>query len=326
MSSPLRITVFGGTGFLGRAIIQGLAEQGFSVRVPSRRLQAQRPWSMMGLPDQISPVFCNPRQDQSVAEAIQGSDIVINLIGILAEKGPYTFQNTHVETAARLARLARAAGVKKFIHVSALGASLQSRSRYARSKAVGEEAVRAFFPEAIIVRPSLIYGADDQFFNRFAQMARFVPILPLIGGGKTQFQPLYVGDMAEAVSRLLHDRRAEGRTYLFGGPQLYSFRALLTLTLRAMNRTPHFIHLPWDLAFLCGWLGEKCAARPLTRDQVKLLQQDSVIEDAQKDPIGTHDRGGHWTIEDLGIAPRALEPFLPDLVGAYRAATAMKKS
>ncbi len=325
MSSPLHITVFGGTGFLGRALIQRLAEQGYSVRVPSRRPQAQMPWSMMGLPDQISPVLCNPRQDQSVAEAIQGSDIVINLIGILAEKGSYTFQNTHVETAARLARLAREAGVKKFIHISALGASLQSKSRYARSKAIGEEAIRAFFPEAIILRPSLIYGADDRFFNRFAQMARFIPILPLIGGGKTRFQPLYVGDLAEAVSRLLLDRHACGRIYLLGGPRLYSFRTLLTLMLRAMNHTSHFIHLPWDLAFLCGWLGEKCASRPLTRDQVKLLQQDSIIEDAQNDPIGTHDRGGHWTIEDLGITPRALEPILPDLVGAFRAATTTQK-
>ena len=226
-----QITVFGGTGFIGRHLIQRLAKTGAIIRVPTRDPEKALVLKPAGEIGQIVPFACSTRSDAAIAEAIGASDAVINLIGILYKKGHDTFQAVHVETAARIARIAQQNGTRHLVHLSALGSDNGSLSSYARSKAAGERAVRTFFPDAVLIRPSIVFGPEDNFFNLFATLARYSPVLPLIGGGMTRFQPVYVGDVAESILRTLQRPEAQGTTYELGGPQVYSFRELLELML-----------------------------------------------------------------------------------------------
>ena len=307
MTNISSTTLFGGTGFIGRYIVQRLAQAGSLVRLPTRDIDKALPLKVTGEVGQITPILCSTRDDAAIAEAMRGADTLINLLGILFEKGSNSFQCIHVETAARLARIAREQGVKNFVHFSALGADSQSKSSYARSKAAGEAAVRTFFPEAIILRPSIVFGPEDGFFNLFASLARFAPALPLIGGGHSKFQPIYVGDVADAVMSALRNPTSAGKTYQLGGGTIYSFRALMELMLSETARKNTLVNLPWGIASLMASAMELLPTPLLTRDQVELLKTDNVIHDPSALNLG-----------DLGITPTALEIILPSYLDSYR--------
>lgn len=301
--------VFGGTGFLGHAVVQILAQAGYVVRVPTRDLEKAKDLKVMGAPGQIVPLLASIRSDVSVATVLSGADVVVNLIGVRHEKSGLTFQTAHVETAARLARLARSEGVKRFVHVSALGAAIEASSRYARSKAVGEEAVRAFFPTCVILRPAIMFGPRDRFLNQFARAARFFPILPLVSGGYNRMQPVYVGDVALAVWAVLEKREAAGRIFALGGPKKYYFQDVALLLLRCAGLRRWMVSFPTGAAKLVARLAECLPAPPLTRDQIERFRADCIVNVRPSAPLA------HWrgiaTIEMLGIRPRAMEEILP---------------
>lgn len=293
------ITIFGASGFLGRHIVRQLAKTGATIRVPTRDPDKALILKPMGDVGQIVPFRASVRSDASVDQAIGASDVVINLIGILYEKGRDTFQALHVEAPARIARLAREHGAKKFIHVSAIGADANSKSAYARSKAAGEQAVHTFFPDATIFRPSIVFGPEDSFFNRFARLSSVAPALPLIGGGLTKFQPVYVGDVAEAVKAALGNPDAVGETYELGGPSVYSFKELMELMLKETGRKRFLTPIPWPLAKLKATFLELMPTPLLTRDQVELLKSDNVVRSKAK------------TLRHLNITPTAVEIVVP---------------
>lgn len=307
MINGLTATIFGGSGFLGRVVVQVLAQRGYIVRVPTRDPEKAGALKVLGAPGQIVPVALSVRNDAAVAKAMQGADLIVNLIGILSEKGRDTFQFAHVETAARLARIARAEGVAHFIHLSALGADITSRARYARTKAIGEEAVHAFFPEAVIFRPGVLFGPRDRFLNRFAHAARLSPLLPLIGGGETRLQPVYVGDVAAAILSVLDKPEAKGKIFLLGGPQTYAVKALLARICVAQGLKRLFLPLPWPLAKGAAFFLEKLPDPPFTRDQVELLKTDNILAASLCGAAGIRYR----TFADLSIAPRSLEDLFP---------------
>lgn len=293
------ITIFGASGFLGRHIVRQLAKTGATIRVPTRNVEKAMLLKPMGDVGQVVPFMSSVRSDAAVSKAIGSSDIVINLLGILYEKGRDTFQALHVEAAARIARLAREQGTKHFIHVSAIGADANSGAAYARSKAAGEQAVRTFFPDAVILRPSIVFGPEDDFFNRFSLLSRFAPALPLIGGGMTKFQPVYVGDIADAVMEILKNPAAQGQTYELGGPQIYIFRDLMVMMLHMTGRKRFLAPVPWWLAKLKATFLQMMPQPLLTRDQVELLKTDNVVGSRAE------------TFEDLGINPTAVEVIVP---------------
>ena len=301
------ITIFGGSGFIGRYIVQQLARRGWRIRVAVRRPDGALFLKPLGQVGQITPVMANIRDDASVAAALVGADAAINLVGILHKQGRQTFGAVHVEGAQRVARAARAAGVARFVQMSALGADSNSASDYARSKAAGEAAVREAFPTATIIRPSIVFGPEDGFFNRFAGIARLAPVLPLIGGGKTRFQPVYVGDIADAVDRILEAPETAGQTYELGGPTVYSFRELMEILLQEIGRKRLLVPMPFFAASIQGGLFEMLPVPPpLTRDQVRLLRQDNVV-----DPTA-------HGFAALGIEPEGLAAILPTYLTRYR--------
>ncbi len=300
-------TVFGGSGFIGRHLIRRLAKSGAIVRVVTRHPNQANFLKTAGSVGQIVPMAADVTKDESVARAVQGSDIVINLIGTLYERGPWTFQAVHVDAPARIARIARANGVRRLVHVSALGADGASASAYARSKAAGEKALLAEFPEATILRPSIVFGPEDSFFNTFAALAQISPVLPLIGGA-TRFQPVYVGDLADAITAAAHRDDSRGRTYELGGPRTYSFRELMELMLREIRRKRLLVPVPWRVAEVVGGLLEKVPviAPPLTRDQVEMLKTDNVVS------------GQAPGLADLGITEAATcEVMLPTYLSRF---------
>ncbi|HYD30969.1 MAG TPA: complex I NDUFA9 subunit family protein [Azospirillaceae bacterium] len=301
------ITVFGGHGFIGRHLVRRLAKTGAIINVASRHPSQAAFLKPMGSVGQIVPVAVDVTNDESVAMALRGSDMVINLIGILYERGKQTFQTVHVEAAGRIARLAKAAGVERLVHISAIGADAGSPSAYARSKAAGEKAVRAGFPGATILRPSVLFGPEDKFFNKFAAMAAVSPALPLIGGGKSRFQPVYVGDVAEAIMAALADAGTEGKTFELGGPHVYTFKELMRKLLKEIHRDKWLVPVPWKIAEIMGSvLGAVPFFPPmLTRDQVELLKSDNVVS------------AGALTFKDLGIAPTAAEVILPTYLDRF---------
>lgn len=305
-----RITVFGGTGFVGRHLVQRLARAGARLRVVTRDPEAGAFLKPMGDPGQIVLQRGDLRDADSVVAAVAGADAVVNLVGILYQKGRRTFRAIHVEGAAAVARAAQAAGAKRLVHVSALGADARSDSDYARSKAAGEKAVAEAFPGATILRPSVIFGPEDDFFNRFAKLARFSPVLPLIGGGRTRFQPVYVGDVDDAIRRALDDDDAEGRVYELGGPGVYTFRALMEIVMRETRRRRLLVPVPFWLAEIQAFFLEWLPKPPLTRDQVKLLARDNVVS------------GEAPGLADLGIEPTAVEAVVPLYLSLYRRAGA----
>jgi NADH dehydrogenase len=260
----------------------------------------------MGDVGQIARIRASLLDEPRLAAALAGVDAIVNLAGILHERGRQTFEAVHHQGPARLGRLAKAAGVKHLIHISALGVSTDSQSAYARTKAAGEIALRTAFPGAVILRPSIVFGPEDRFFNRFAALAQLIPVLPLIGGGRTRFQPVYVGDVAEAVVRALDDPDAAGSTYELGGPLVYSFRELMELVLAETRRRALLVPVPWSLAIVQAAFLEFLPNPPLTRDQVKLLRHDNVVAP------------NALTLRDLGIAPEAVEVILPTYMDQYR--------
>lgn len=300
------ITVFGGSGFIGRYLVQRLARRGWQIRVAVRHPAQALFLKPLGDVGQITPVPASLRHEGSIRAAVAGSDAVVNLVGILYQRGRQGFAEIHAEGARRVAEAARAAGAERLVQMSALGADPSSPSDYARSKAAGEAAAAAAFPGASIVRPSVVFGPEDGFFNRFAALARYSPVLPLIGGGHTRFQPVYVGDVADALLRIVEDPACAGRTYELGGPQVYSFRELMELTLETICRDRWLIPVPFWLASLQATFLGLLPSPPLTRDQVRLLQRDNVVSP------------GAPGLAELGIAPTAAEVIIPTYLDIYR--------
>jgi uncharacterized protein YbjT (DUF2867 family) len=307
-------TVFGGSGFVGRNAVAALAAQGWRIRAGVRRPDLAGFLQPSGRVGQIFPVQANIRYADSVARALAGAKAVVTSVGVLTSTGRQTFKAIHVEGPRTIAKAARAAGVRTLVHISAIGADAKAASRYARTKGEGEAAVLAEFPAAIILRPSIVFGPGDQFFNRFAAMARMSPFLPLIGGGRTEFQPVFVGDVAAAVAACLAGAAKPGTVYELGGPEVLTFRELLDLTQQWSGRARRYFPLPFWLAKLQAILTSPLPAslRPLTYDQVRLLQHDNVVSDAAKSE--------RRTLTGLGIdpphgvaaiVPRYLEQFRP---------------
>lgn len=306
MATPTA-TVFGGSGFVGRYTVGELARRGYRVRVAVRRPDRALFLKPLGDVGQITPIAANIRDDASVAAAVEGVDTAINLVGVLYEAGPQRFQAVHAEGAGRVAKAAATAGVGRMVHVSAIGAVPDVAAEYARSKAAGEEAVREVFPAASIVRPSIVFGKEDDFLNRFAWIARLAPAIPLIGGGNTRFQPVYVGDVAAGIARIAGDAGTAGRTYEFGGPEVYSFRELMETLLRHIGRRRLLLPVPGILAMFPARLMELSPFPPmLTRDQVRMLERDNV---ASGDAPG---------LADLGVSPTPLEAVAPEYLARYR--------
>ena len=314
MSDPIDtlVTVFGGSGFLGRNVIRVLAREGFRIRAAVRRPDLAGHLQPLGKVGQIMPVQANLRYPQSVAAAMRGAHIAINLVGILAPSGRQTFDAVQARGAGTVADAAAAAGVR-LIHVSALGADADSPSLYARSKAAGEAAVRAAVPEAVIFRPSVVFGPDDQFTNRFAALARVSPVLPLIGGGATRMQPVFVGDVALAIAAAVTDRTRAGATYELGGPETMTMREILAFILRTTGRDRALVSLPFALARLQAYLLQ-FAPQPftLTPDQVTLLEADNVVSEAAK--------AAGLTLDGLGIVPEAMAAIAPSYLWRFRRA------
>ncbi len=300
------VTVFGGSGFLGRHIVRALANEGWRVRVAVRNPTTAHFLRPMGRVGQIQIVKTNIRKDDAVRAALNGADAAVNLVGILYAGGGQTFEAVHTHGAARIARIAAEEEVAALLHVSAIGSDTKSRSSYARSKAEGEALVREAFPKAIIFRPSILFGPEDNFFNKFAWMARLSLALPLIGGGKTRFQPVYVGDVARAAAKALSDPAAEWITYELGGPEIMTFRQILELVLKETHRKRLLLPVPFGLmkakAFFLGLLPKPL----LTVDQVRMLERDNVVGE------------GVGTLRDLGIAPVAAEAILPSYLWRFR--------
>jgi uncharacterized protein YbjT (DUF2867 family) len=301
-----RVSVVGGSGFIGRYIVKRLAERGAVIAAVSRHASEARFLQPMGDVGQIEPFDAGVDDEAGLAKAFAGASVVVSSIGILYERGRQRFQLLHVEGPARLARLAAAAGAKHFVHISALAADMHSDSAYARSKALGEAEVKAAFPTATILRPSLVFGPEDDFFNRFAALARLSPVLPLVGGGGTRFQPIYVGDVAAAAVAALERPEAQGKTYELGGPAVLSFRELMELMLTEIERRRLLVTLPWGLASAAALFIEFMPKPLLTRDQVKLLRKDVVVTP------------GALGLAQLGVAPTALELILPAYLNRFR--------
>jgi NADH dehydrogenase len=308
------VTVFGGSGFVGAQVVRALAKSrsarpGVRVRVAVRNVGRGYRLRMLGDVGQIEVVQANIRDRDSIARALDGAQAAINLTGVLYESGRQSFQSVHVDGARNVAEAAKAAGVSGFVQMSALGADSASPSLYARSKAAGEAAVREVYPRAAIIRPSIVFGQEDSFFNRFAAMAVMSPALPLIGGGHTRFQPVYVGDVAEAIAQVTRDPELRGRSYELGGPATYSFRELMELVLRETMRRRILVPLPFGAARLLGQIAQLSAFAidpPITADQVELLKVDNVVS------------GSAPGLADLGVQPTALEPILPTYLYRYR--------
>lgn len=307
--------VFGGSGFVGRNVVRELAKRGWRVRVGVRRPHLAQFLRPMGSVGQIQLKQVNIRHRSSVAEALRDADAVVNLVGILHQAGSQRFDTVQSGGAAAVAQLAAEAGVKNFVHISAIGADRESESDYARTKGEGEAAVRETLPEAVILRPSIVFGVEDEFFNKFAAMATSTPVtpLPLIGGGKTRFQPVYVDDVADAVCEALVRPEAKGRIFELGGPKIYTFRGLMELMLNEIGRKRVLVPVPFAAADLIGAGGQIAGLLPfvdppLTRDQVKLLKTDNVV--TVSDEIGD--------LSDLGIDPHTVESVLPSYMEPYR--------
>ncbi len=300
------ITVFGGSGFLGRHLVSRLAKQGWIIRIAVRRPSAANFLKPLGDVGQITPVRAPIQDALAVRDAVQGARAVVNLVGILYEKGGRDFATIHTRGAHGIATAAAETGVRRLVHVSAIGADLHGEAEYARSKGAGEAAVKTAFPAATILRPSVVFGPEDDFFNRFAAMARLSPALPLIGGGETKFQPVYVGDVADAIAKCLVDPATAGQTYELGGPRVYTFKALMELVLAQIGRERLLLPLPFALAEFEARFLELLPVPPLTRDQVKLLRRDNVVSP------------GALTLTDLGIQPTAAESILPMYMARYR--------
>lgn len=303
------VTVFGGSGFVGRHIVRALAKRGFRIRVAVRRPDLAGHLQPLGAVGQIHAVQANLRYPDSVRQAVAGAEIVINCVGILFESGRQKFDSVQARGAATVARAAAEAGAR-LIHLSAIGADADSAALYARTKAAGEAAVLQEVPDAVILRPSIVFGPEDDFFNRFAGMAQMAPALPLVGGGETKFQPVFVGDVAQAVMAAVDGQTKPGTVYELGGPAVKSFRELLEFVLATIQRKRLLVPLPFGLARLQAKVLQLLPKPLLTEDQVELLRTDNVVSAAAK----TEGR----TLESLGIQPQSVEAVVPAYLWRFR--------
>ncbi|MDX2307663.1 MAG: complex I NDUFA9 subunit family protein [Hyphomicrobium sp.] len=310
------ITVFGGSGFVGRYIVRALAKKGWRVRAACRRPDLAGHLQPMGAVGQIHAVQANLRYPDSVRAAVQGADAVVNCVGILAESGRQSFRKLQDEGARAVAKACREAGAKQLVHLSAIGADARASARYARTKGEGERAVLEEFPDAVILRPSIVFGPEDDFFNRFAAMAQVSPLLPLIGGGRTRFQPVYVGDVAAAAVIAIEGGAKPGTIYELGGPETLSFRELLDRTQDYAGRHRAYLGMPFWMAKMQAVATMPLALvantlRPVTLDQVKMLERDNVVSElAQKEGR---------TLKGLGIAtPHAVGTIVPGYLERFQ--------
>lgn len=306
------VTIYGGSGFVGRYIARRMAKAGWRVRVAVRRPNEAlfvKPYGVVG---QVEPVLCNIRDDASVRAALQGADAVVNCVGILVESGKNKFDPVQAEGPERIARLAAEEGIQTMVQISAIGADMEAESAYAASKGEGEAAVLKHQPNAVILRPSIIFGQEDQFFNRFASMARISPVLPVVGAS-TRFQPVYVDDVALAAERALTGQ-AEAGIYELGGPEVEDFRALMQRMLGVINRRRAVLNMPMWIARIMAFGFDMLQAVSfgiftngmITRDQIKNLSKDNVVSDDAKG------------FADLGITPVAMSAILPDYLWRFR--------
>jgi len=310
--APGVVTLFGGSGFIGSQAVRALARRGWRIRVAVRNPVLAIEIQPLGDPGQIQFMRCDITNPTDVAQAVRGADAVVNLVGVLHDAGGKRgFDAVHTEAAKTIAETAKGAGVERLVQISAIGADAASPSAYGRTKAQAEAAVRAVYPDAVILRPSLVFGAGDGFLNRFAAMATMAPALPLIGGGETRFQPVYVGDVAEAIARGVTRADAAGRTYELGGPSLYTFREVLELVRRETGRDRMLVSVPFIVAKPLGSLLQLSRfvglTPPLTRDQVLMLEKDNVVA---ADALG---------LSDLGIDhPAGMAAIAPSYLWRYR--------
>lgn len=308
---PPLVTIFGGSGFVGRHVVRALAKRGFRIRVAVRRPDLAGFLQPLGNVGQISFVQANLRYRKSVDAAVHGSDHVVNCVGILFETGRNTFDSVQDFGARAVAEAARSAGAT-LTHVSAIGADANAESLYARSKGRAERAILETVPDAVILRPSIVFGPEDGFFNKFAEMSRFSPVLPLVGGGETAFQPVYVTDVAEAVAKSVEGKVAKGKIYEIGGPDVLTFKNCLEILMKTIDRKRTLLPVPFGIASMIGSVASLVPfiTPPLTSDQVTLLKSDNVVSaNAQ-----TEGR----TLQAFGIAPTSVEAVLPSYVVRYR--------
>ena len=310
-TSDMLVTVFGGSGFLGRHVVRALANRGFRIRVAVRRPELTGYLQPLGRVGQIQPVQANVRVAPSVEAAVRDCDAVINLVGILFERGRQRFDAVQTQGAENVARAA-AASRARLVHISAIGADENSPSEYAQSKADGERRVLAADPQATIMRPSIVFGPEDQFFNRFAALARLFPALPLPGGGHTRFQPVFAGDVAEAIALAVDGKTRAGATYELGGPDIKRFKELMEFMLATIERRRLLLPIPFELMKLQAMVLQFLPNPPLTPDQVELLKSDNVVSAA------AHDQGR--TLEALGIVPNSAAAIVPDYLWRFRKA------
>jgi NADH dehydrogenase len=309
-STAKLVTVFGGSGFIGRYVVQALAKRGHRIRVAVRRPDLAGHIQPLGMVGQIKAIQANLRYRWSVDRAVEGADAAVNLVGILAEGGRQTFDAVQAFGPRAIGEAARAAGIVNVVHVSAIGADQPSTIGYLRSKAEGEAAIREVAPQTVIMRPSIVFGPEDQFFNRFAEMARMSPVLPLIGGGNTRFQPVYAGDVGEAIARAVDGQAHAGTTYELGGPEVLTFRQCMERMLEVSRRKRMLLPLPWTVARGLGRVGQHLPGKPITLDQVRMLRFDNVVSEKAESE--------RRTLEGLGIAPTALEVVLPTYFSRFR--------
>lgn len=314
MSAGDLVVVFGGSGFIGKQVVRALAKRGYRVRIAMRRPHLGAELRVMGDVGQVQIVQANVRFPQSIDAALEEADAVVNLVAVMYESGKQNFETLHIEAAQAIAQAAAKRGIKRIVHMSALGAAPKG-ARYARTKYRGERAVLEAAPTATILRPSIVFGPEDKFFNRFAEMATMAPALPLIGGGKTKFQPIFVGDVADAVVAAVEKREAQGRVFELGGPRTYTFKQLLEFITAEIDRPRTLVPLPFVLAHPIGLLANWAfklipfADPPITGDQVTLLKRDNIVG---------ADASAH-TIADLGVAPlETVEAIVPSYLWRFR--------
>jgi uncharacterized protein YbjT (DUF2867 family) len=303
------VTVFGGSGFLGRHVVRALANRGYRIRVAVRRPELAGYLQPMGRVGQIHAVRANLRYPDSVTAALRDADVAVNLVGLMLESGRQRFDAVMTEGAETVAKAASAIGAP-LVHVSSLAADPNSTSRYARSKGEGEERVRAAQSSAIIVRPSIVFGPEDDFFNRFASMSRLAPALPLVGGGHTRMQPVFAGDVADGIAKAVDGALKSGTTYEFGGPDAYTFKALMEFVLATVERRRLLLPIPFGLMKAQAAVLQFLPKPPITPDQVELLRYDNVVSDDAK-------RDGR-TLEGIGIIPESIEAVVPSYLWRFR--------
>jgi NADH dehydrogenase len=308
-ASDSLVTVYGGSGFLGRHVVRALAKRHYRIRVACRRPELAGHLQPLGRVGQIHAVQVNLRHAGSVEAAARDADAVVNLVGILAETGRQKFDAVQ-RSGAEAVGLAAAAHGARMVQISAIGADKNSASAYARSKAEGEELALAAVPSAIIMRPSIMFGPEDTFFNRFAAMARMLPALPLIGGGLTRFQPVFAGDVATAVADAVDGKAKPGTIYELGGPDTLTFKQLMQFTLDTIERRRALVPLPFPLASMMASVLQFAPGAPLTPDQVELLRTDNVVSDAAK-------REGR-TLDAFGVAPNSIAAIVPTYLWRFR--------